>query len=80
MSFELGEKVRSRSGGPTMTVCKPRQLTVDGEPIRQVEPGKVCCEWHDKETGKWRTRFFDQETLKLYKESKEEQKKDIGFQ
>ena len=83
MSFKPGEKVQFKGSDLIMVVCRPRQLTVGGEPIREIEPGKVCCEWYDKVTGKHRTRFFDQETLELYKESKEEpkeeQKKDIGF-
>lgn len=80
MSFELGEKVRSKGTSLIMVVCRPHQLTVGGEPIREIEPGKVCCEWYDEVTGKWRTKFFDQETLELCSEFKGEQKKDIGFQ
>ncbi len=75
MSFKLGEKVRL-SGGPIgssiMTVCRPHQLTVGGEPIREIEPGKVCCEWHDKVTGELIRELFDQEALEPYKEPEEE--------
>lgn len=79
MSFEVGDKIRLKSGGPLMTVHKPGRLTVGGEVREQIEPGKVFCKWHNKETGKYQTGFFDQEALELYKEPKEEQKKDIGF-
>jgi len=79
MSFKLGDKVRSKSSGLIMTVCRPRGLTVGGKVIGQVEAGKVCCEWYNKETGKYQTRFFDEEVLELYEEPKKERKKDIGY-
>lgn len=79
MSFKLGEKVRLKSGGPPMVVRGPGCLTVGGEARGQVESGKVFYKWYNEETGRYQTGFFDQEALELYKEPKEEQKKDIGY-
>ena len=64
MSFELGDTVRLKSGGPVMTVSRPGRVTVGGEEIGGSEPGKVFCRWFSKE-GKPGGRFFDQEALKL---------------
>jgi len=79
VSFKPGDVVKLKSGGPLMTVHKPDRLTVGGKVIGQVEPRKVFCKWYNEKAGKPQTGFFDQEALELYKELKEEQKKDIGF-
>ena len=77
MSFELGDKVKLRSGGPVMTVSKPGRLIIDGIPVGRIEPGRVFCKWFN-EKGSLEKRFFDQGELELYK-PKKEQKRDIGY-
>lgn len=80
MSFKLGNTVRLKGGrGPVMVVRKPGRLTVGGVATGRVQPGKVFCEWYNEQAGKYQSRFFDQEELELYKEPKEEQKRDTGY-
>ena len=68
MSFEVGDVVKLKSGGPKMTVSKPdrgflvRGVNVEGE---GQESTKVFCKWFEK--GEVKRASFNQEDLELYK-------------
>lgn len=72
--FNVGDKVILKSGGPVMTVASPSRL--DGG---RIKAGEVSCKWYDEKTGQYKQRYFQVKVLELYKESKEEQKREIGF-
>lgn len=72
--FNVGDKVILKSGGPLTTVASPSRIDRG-----RIEAGEVLCKWYDEKTGQYKQRYFEVKVLELYKEPKEEQKRDIGY-
>ena len=56
MTFEKGNRVRQKNGGPVMTIkyCSHK-------------PGRFICEWLNNVTCNWHLDCFDEEELEIYK-------------